>query len=203
MPPRLSEQAEDVEYEEEALEEAPERKGPSPEELRAWRAAAKRLVRQFPDPALRTAAAPVRHVDEDVQRLLERMADVMMTSHGVGLAAPQIGVLRRVLVYRVSEEQGVQALIDPEVLERSEETEIDTEGCLSLMGGELSIPVERHARVRIAALDRSGEPMEFEAEGFEARVIQHEIDHLDGVLIVDRAEGDERKQALRELRLQS
>ena len=200
MPPTMSEQAPDVEYEE---EEAPERTGPSPEELRAWRAAARRLVRQFPDPALRSPASPVGEVDDDVRRLLERMTDVMMTSHGVGLAAPQLGVLRRVLVYRVSEEQGVRALVDPQVLERSEETAVDTEGCLSLLGGELSIPVERHTRVRIAGLDGAGDAVEFDAEGFEARVIQHEIDHLDGVLIVDRVEGEERKQALRELRLQA
>jgi peptide deformylase len=196
----LSDQAEQIADDQEPGEE--ERSGPSPEELRAWRAAARRLVRQFPDPALRTPASPVADVDQDVRHLLQRMTEVMETSHGVGLAAPQIGVLRRMLVYRVSAEDGVQALINPQLLERSEETEVDTEGCLSLLGGELSVPVERHSRVRVSGLNDEGEPVEYDAEGFEARVIQHEIDHLDGVLIVDRVEGEERKQALRELRLQ-
>src|SRR3954469_11292267 len=87
----MSEQAEEI-----LAEEAEdERSGPSPQELRQWRAAARQLVRQFPDPALRSAALPVGEVDDEVRRLLERMTDIMMTSHGVGLAAPQIGVLRR------------------------------------------------------------------------------------------------------------
>jgi peptide deformylase len=193
----MSEQAEDVLTEE--VEE--ERDGPSPQELRQWRAAARQLVRQFPDPALRSPALPVGEVDDEVRRLLERMTDIMMTSHGVGLAAPQIGVLRRILVYRARDDDEVKALVDPELLERSEETDVDTEGCLSLLGGELSIPIERHVRVRIAGLDGNGERVEYDAEGFEARVIQHEVDHLDGVLIVDRVQGEERKQALRELRL--
>ena len=97
----------------------------------------------------------------------------------------------------------IHVLVNPELVERSEETEVENEGCLSLLGGELSIPVERHVRVRVSATDTDGEAVEYEAEGLEARVIQHEIDHLDGVLIVDRAQNDERKGALRELRLRS
>ena len=193
----MSEQAENVETEEEP------QAGPTPEERRAWRAVALQLVRQFPDPVLRTAASPVGEVDDEVRRLVRRMTDVMSSAHGVGLAAPQIGVLRRVLVYRVGEDSDVRTLIDPRLVERSEEMVVDTEGCLSLLGGELSVPIERHASVRVAGLDEQGEQVEYEVEGLEARVIQHEIDHLDGVLITDRAPAEERRAALRELRLRA
>jgi len=177
--------------------------GPTAEERRAWRAAALRLVRQYPDPALRNAASPIGDVDDDVQRLAERMVDVMDRAHGVGLAAPQLGILRRILVYRAGEDDDAKVLINPQLTERSDETEVGTEGCLSLLGGELQVPVERHSRVRVAGLDAAGNPVDHDAEGFEARVIQHEIDHLDGVLIFDRAADGERREALRELRLRA
>jgi len=177
--------------------------GPSDEERRAWRLAALRLVRQYPDPVLKNPAVPVGESDDELRALTARMTDIMRASHGVGLAAPQIGVSRRVLVYGMRDDDEVHVLVNPELVERSEETEVENEGCLSLLGGELSIPVERHVRVRVSATDAAGEPVDYEAEGLEARVIQHEIDHLDGVLIVDRAENDERKGALRELRLRS
>ncbi len=177
--------------------------GPSDEERRAWRLAALRLVRQYPDPVLKNPAVPVGEPDEELRALTARMTDIMRASHGVGLAAPQIGVSRRVLVYGMRDDDVVHVLVNPELVERSEETEVENEGCLSLLGGELSIPVERHVRVRVSATDADGEVVEYEAEGLEARVIQHEIDHLDGVLIVDRAQNDERKGALRELRLRS
>ena len=173
------------------------------EERRAHRAAAVMLVRQYPDPVLRVAADPVVDVDGDVRRLVERMSEVMRQAHGVGLAAPQLGVLRRILVYRVSSDGDVHVLINPELSERSEETQTDTEGCLSLLGGDLQVPVERHVRVVVSAVDGDGNPVEVDAEGLEARVIQHEIDHLDGVLIVDRASKDDRKTALRDLRLRA
>jgi peptide deformylase len=182
-------------------EEAPSR--PSSEERAEWRAAALRLVRQFPDPALRNAASPVAEVDDDVRRLAGRMVDVMTRAHGVGLAAPQLGIQRRILVYRVGEGDEPIVLINPEFVERSEETAVGTEGCLSLLGGELQVPIERHVRVKVSAKDGAGEPVEIDAEGFEARVIQHEVDHLDGVLIVDRATDQERREALRELRLRA
>jgi peptide deformylase len=177
--------------------------GPSDEERRAWRLAALRLVRQYPDPVLKNPAVPVGEPDDELRALTARMTDIMRASHGVGLAAPQIGVSRRVLVYGMRDDDVVHVLVNPELVERSEETEVENEGCLSLLGGELSIPVERHVRVRVSATDADGEVVEYEAEGLEARVIQHEIDHLDGVLIVDRAQNDERKGALRELRLRS
>jgi peptide deformylase len=176
-------------------------RAPTGDERREWRAMARRLVRQYPDPALRSKARAVESVDPEVRQLVERMIDVMSRAHGVGLAAPQLGVLRRVLVYRVGDGDGVKVLVNPELVDRSAETEVDTEGCLSLLGGELSVPVERHARVRVEATDGAGESVEFEAEGLEARVIQHEVDHLDGVLIFDRTDPGERRNALRELRL--
>ena len=192
----MSEQAEELE------QEQPD-PGPSPEERREWRATALRLVRQYPDPALRNAASPVAEVDDEVRRLAARMVDVMDRAHGVGLAAPQLGILRRMLVYRVGEEDAVRVLINPSLSELSEETVVSTEGCLSLLGGELQVPVSRPSRVRVSAVDSDGDPVELEAEGFEARVIQHEIDHLDGVLIVDRAQDEQRREALRELRLRA
>ena len=193
----MSEQAEELEHEED------EDSGPSPEERREWRAAALRLVRQYPDPSLRNPASPVATVDDEVQRLAARMVDVMERAHGVGLAAPQLGVLRRLLVYRVGEDDAVRVLINPQLSEMSEETAVSTEGCLSLLGGELQVPVARHVSLHVSALGVEGEPVELDAEGFEARVIQHEIDHLDGVLIVDRAEDEQRREALRELRLRA
>jgi peptide deformylase len=119
------------------------------------------------------------------------------------LAAPQLGILRRILVYRASDEDEPKVLINPELVERSDETEVGTEGCLSLLGGELQVPVARHLRVRVSGRDVSGDAVDMDVEGFEARVIQHEIDHLDGILIFDRAEDLERREALRELRLRA
>jgi peptide deformylase len=194
--------SEQVEQLDESTPEESEPK-PTPEQRLEWRMAALRLVRQFPDPALRNAATAVAEVDDEVQRLAERMVDVMERAHGVGLAAPQLGILRRILVYRAGEDDDARVLINPELVELSDETEVATEGCLSLLGGELQVPVARHLRVRVAARDASGEQVDLAAEGFEARVIQHEIDHLDGVLIFDRAEDQERRQALRELRLRA
>jgi peptide deformylase len=183
--------------------EAEDEGRPTPEERRAWRVAALRLVRQYPDAALRNAATAVAEVDDEVQQLAERMLDVMERAHGVGLAAPQLGILRRILVYRASDEDEPKVLINPELVERSDETEVGTEGCLSLLGGELQVPVARHRRVRVSGRDASGDAVDMDVEGFEARVIQHEIDHLDGILIFDRAEDQERREALRELRLRA
>jgi peptide deformylase len=183
--------------EEAARERARER------ERREHHAMAMRLVRQYPDPALRVAATAISEVDDEVRSLVERMADIMRRSHGVGLAAPQIGVLQRVFVYRTGADDPVRALINPELSVRSDETEVDTEGCLSLLGGEVTVPVERHERVVARGLDESGEAVEVAAEGLEARVIQHELDHLDGVLIIDRAPKEDRRAALKELRLKA
>jgi peptide deformylase len=164
---------------------------------------AMRLVRQYPDPALRVPATAIAAVDDDVRSLVERMADIMRRSHGVGLAAPQIGVLQRVFVYRSGADDPVHVLINPELSETSDEMESDTEGCLSLLGGEVTVSVDRHIRVVARGLDEAGAPIEVEAEGLEARVIQHELDHLDGILIIDRAPKDDRRAALKELRLKA
>jgi peptide deformylase len=181
----------------------PERERERERERRAHHQMAMQLVRQYPDPALRVAANSIAEVDDEVRRLVERMSEVMRRSHGVGLAAPQVGVLRRVFVYRAGADDPVRVLINPQLGERSDETEVDTEGCLSLLGGEVTVPVERHVRVVAQGLDESGAPVEVEAEGLEARVIQHELDHLDGVLIIDRAPKEDRRAALRELRLKA
>jgi peptide deformylase len=173
------------------------------EERRAHHATAMVLVRQYPDPALRTPAGVVGEVDDSVRHLAERMSEVMERSHGVGLAAPQIGVMRRVLVYRLGADGGPRVVVNPELADLSEETEVDTEGCLSILGGELQVPVERSLRLVLTGLDAGGEPVRVEAEGMEARVLQHEVDHLNGVLIIDRASKEDRRAAMRELRLRA
>jgi peptide deformylase len=172
-------------------------------ERRLHHETAMRLVRQYPDPALRVAARPVPDVTDEVRRLAERMTDIMRRSHGVGLAAPQIGVLHRVLVYRVGPDDPGRVLVNPQLSDLSDEKDTDTEGCLSLLGGELSVPVERSQRLVAEGLDETGAQVRIEAEGFEARVLQHEIDHLDGVLIIDRTDKDARREAMRELRLKA
>ncbi len=159
------------------------------------------IVRQYPDAVLRVPANQVAPDDPDLRALVERMKRVMNDAHGVGLAAPQIGVLKRLLVYRRVDEDDPIVLVNPELTELSDERETDTEGCLSLLGGDLVVPVERSLRLVATGVDEHGEPVRIEAEGMEARVLQHEVDHLDGVLIIDRASKDDRRAALRELRL--
>ena len=117
---------------------------------------------------------------------------------GVGLAAPQVGVLHRVLVYRVQHQAPVAALVNPEIEWKGKELESIEEGCLSLPG--VLVDVERPVHVRVRALDEQGDPLLIEASGLEARVIQHEIDHLDGVLILERTTREQRKEAIRALR---
>jgi peptide deformylase len=173
------------------------------EERRAHHAMAMRLVRQFPDPALRSPARPVQDVDDDVRQLAERMADIMRRAHGVGLAATQIGVMRRVLVYRLSSDDEPKVVVNPELADLSDDTDVDTEGCLSLLGGELQVPVERSLRLVLTGLDDAGDPLRVEVEGMEARVLQHEVDHLNGILIIDRAAKEDRRAAMRELRLKA
>jgi peptide deformylase len=197
---QITAEHEDLEPE---AEPDPERERERERERRAHHQMAMQLVRQYPDPALRVPANVIAEVDDEVRNLVERMSEVMRRSHGVGLAAPQVGVLRRVFVYRAGADDPVRVLINPQLGERSDETEVDTEGCLSLLGGEVTVPVERHVRVVAQGLDESGQPVEVEAEGLEARVIQHELDHLDGVLIIDRAPKEDRRAALRELRLKA
>jgi peptide deformylase len=194
LPTPASEEA-DVEVERE--QDAPE-----PAELdaetRERRDAALRHVRKFGDPVLRATALPVERFDEDLQAEVRRMGELMHDALGVGLAATQLGVLHRVLVYKAYVDDPVTALVNPQLEWLSEELELGDEGCLSLPG--VHVEVERPARLRVRARDASGDRVEVEAEGLEARVIQHEIDHLDGVLILDRISREARKEAMRAMR---
>ena len=167
-------------------------------ETRARREAALKLVRKYGDPVLRSRALEIERFDGALRDEVRRMGRLMHDSLGIGLAATQLGVMHRVLVYRVESEGAIAALVNPVVEWTSEETEPMEEGCLSLPG--VLVDVERPVHVRVRARDERGEPLLVEASGLEARVIQHEIDHLDGVLIVDRTSRDERKRAMRTLR---
>jgi len=171
-------------------------------EREARRRAALAQIRQYPDPALRIRAGEVDEVDETVADLVERMTKLMQEARGVGLAAPQVGVLRRVLVYQTDDEEPVRALVNPRLTASSEEEETLDEGCLSLGAASVVVPVSRPATITVEATTPEGEAVTVEAEGLEARVIQHELDHLDGVLILDRTSQDERRGALAQLRPQ-
>ena len=168
-----------------------------PEEA-ARRAAALAHVRKFGDPALRAKARPVQRFDEELREEVQRMGELMTDAIGVGLAATQLGVLHRVLVYRAQQQAPVAALVNPELQWSGSELETAEEGCLSLPA--VHVEVERPVHVRVKAQNEYGEPITIEASGLEARVIQHEMDHLDGVLILDRASRSERKQAMKALR---
>ena len=172
------------------------------EELDAEREARRRLalaqIRQYPDPVLRMEAKAVDDFDEELGRLIERMRGLMVEANGVGLAATQIGILRRLFVFARGEEDEVRAIVNPEIVRRSDETETDDEGCLSLQG--VAIPVERAVSVRLEGLDERGEQVAYDLDGFPARTAQHELDHLDGVLILDRTTPEARREALGTLR---
>jgi peptide deformylase len=167
-------------------------------EVAARRAVALSQVRKFGDPVLRTRARPVAQFDEALRSETQRMGQLMGDALGVGLAATQVGVLHRVLVYRVQHEAPLAVLVNPEIEWSGREVEMFEEGCLSLPG--VLVDVERPIHVRVRALDERGDQIVIEASGLEARVIQHEIDHLDGVLILDRTTREQRKEAIRALR---
>jgi peptide deformylase len=170
-------------------------------ELEQRRLAALRAVRQLGDPVLRIPASEVTVFDDALREEIARMELIMDEANGAGLAAPQLGALRRILVYRIRDEERPRALVNPSIVWASDETEVDAEGCLSI--GEIVVDVPRAVAVRVDAQDVDGERLSIEAEGFEARVIQHEMDHLDGILIIDRTTKEQRRQALRELRSQA
>jgi peptide deformylase len=159
-------------------------------------------VRQYPDPVLRMRAREVTAFDGALEQLVERMVRVMTDAHGIGLAAPQIGVLQRVLVHHADEDGEPVVLVNARIVERGEGTDSMEEGCLSLGAAEVLVEVERPTRVAVEARAVDGSPLRVEAEGLEARVIQHEIDHLDGILIIDRTSPEQRKEALAKLRPQ-
>ena len=167
-------------------------------ETRARRDAALRAVRKLGDPVLRATALPVERFDETLRTEVLRMDELMQAALGVGLAATQVGILHRLLVYRAYPEDPTTALVNPVLEWVSEELEAAEEGCLSIPG--VHVEVERPARVRVRALDPRGAELLIDAEGLEARVIQHEIDHLDGVLILDRISREARREAMRALR---
>jgi peptide deformylase len=180
--------------------EVEERPVPPPldPEVRARRQAALAHVRKLGDPILRTKALPVERFDDTLRDEVRRMAALMEDALGIGLAAPQVGVSHRLLVYRVEPESPVVALVNPEIEWSSGDEEISEEGCLSLPF--VHVDVERPIAVLVRARDEQGDELVIEATGLEARVIQHEIDHLDGVLILDRTSREQRKAAMRAMR---
>jgi peptide deformylase len=187
--------AEDVVDESEEEREAPP---PLDPEVRARRDAALRHVRKLGDPILKTKARAVERFDDELRDEVARMGALMHDALGIGLAAPQVGISHRVLVYRVEPDTPAVALVNPEIEWSSREAEISEEGCLSLP--MILVDVERPVAVLVRARDEHGEELVVEATGLEARVIQHEIDHLDGILILDRTTREQRKAAMRALR---
>jgi peptide deformylase len=166
-------------------------------EAEARRRLALAQVRQYGDPALRLKAHEVEEFDDDLRRLIDRMTVLMHEAQGVGLAATQVGVLRRLFVYE-PDEDGPRAIVNPVIVERGDETEVDDEGCLSLQG--VRVPVERSTRVVLEGKDPNGEDVRVELDAYGSRIVQHELDHLDGVLIIDRTDEEHRKEALSTLR---
>jgi peptide deformylase len=184
---------EEIEQQGEVLEEKldPERE--------ARRRLALAQVRQYPDPVLRMRANEVESFDDDLRRLVRRMKDLMQDANGVGLAGTQVGTLQRVFVFQPEgEDEAPRALVNPVLTATSEVTIGDTEGCLSMQG--VTIPVERPVKVTIEGKDENGEDVRLELEERDARVVQHELDHLDGILILDRTTPEGRREALGILR---
>ena len=179
------------------VEEEPGKRDP---EREARRRLALGQIRQYPDPALRMKAAQVDAVDDDLRRLVGRMLVLMEGANGIGLAATQVGVLRRVFVCRLGDddEPQLRAFVNPVVTARGDEVATEDEGCLSLQ--QVLVPVERPAAVTLEAQDLDGAPVRLELEALDARVVQHESDHLDGVLILDRTTDEARREALATLR---
>jgi peptide deformylase len=174
------------------------------ERLDAEREARRRLalaqIRQWPDPTLKLRAQEVEAFDDDLGRLVERMGRLMVDANGVGLAANQVGVLRRLFVFRVGDDDEPRVAVNPRIVDPSSERESDDEGCLSMQG--VLVPVERHAALTLEAQDVTGAPLRLELEGLDARIVQHELDHLDGVLILERTTPEARREAMATLRPQ-
>jgi peptide deformylase len=178
-------------------EETEERPALDPE-VEARRAAAMSFIRRLGDPILKSRATPVDRFDNALRGQVGRLAGILSDSLGVGLAAPQLGISQRLLVYRIGPDAPMIALANPELEWRSEEGETLEEGCLSIPG--ITVDIERAVHVRISGRDEEGDERLVEASGLEARVIQHEMDHLDGVLILDRTTREQRREAMRALR---
>ncbi len=167
-------------------------------ELLERREAALAQVVKFGDPVLKSKASPVAEFGAGLRADVERMIAIMRDGLGVGLAATQVGMLRRVLVFQTGPDSEPTGLVNPTIDWLSDEVVVAEEGCLSLP--RVAMDVERSLHVRVGGLDVEGEPVRIEASGLEARVLQHEIDHLDGVLILDRTSREQRKEAMRALR---
>jgi len=182
----------------EQIEQQPEAPPPLDPEVLERRRAALRHVRLLGDPILKTKARPVERFDDELRDEVARMSVLMHDALGIGLAAPQVGISHRVLVYRVEPDSPAVALVNPEIEWSSRDEEISEEGCLSLP--LVHVDVERPVAVLVRARDEHGDEVLVEASGLEARVIQHEIDHLDGILILDRTTREQRKAAMRALR---
>jgi peptide deformylase len=158
-----------------------------------------RHVRQYPDPVLRAKAADVVDFDDELAALVERMSSIMSDAHGIGLAAPQLGLRLRLFTFQ-PEEGDAEAVVNPTITWKSEETDLDQEGCLSL-GDNVRVPVRRAVAIKVEARTPTGEDRLWELDDYYARVFQHEIDHLDGVLMIDRVEDAEaRAEAMAQLR---
>ena len=159
-----------------------------------------RPILTAPDPRLKAVSEPVSRVDGDIRKLIDEMLESMYAAEGIGLAAVQVGVPRRVLVMDLAQKEGrraPRAYINPKILWASEETEIVQEGCLSVP--DIWEDVERPSRIRAEFLDRDGKPQTLEADGLLATCLQHEMDHLDGILFVDHLSKLKRSIALRKL----
>ena len=167
-------------------------------ELLQRRDAALAQVVKFGDPVLKSVASPVTEFGPELRAEAERMVAIMRDSFGVGLAATQVGILRRLLVFQAGSDSEPTGLVNPQFEWLSDEVVVAEEGCLSLP--RVAMDVERPLHARVSGQDVEGEPVTIEASGLEARVLQHEIDHLDGILILDRTPRDQRKAALRALR---
>ncbi|TML38184.1 MAG: peptide deformylase [Actinobacteria bacterium] len=155
-------------------------------------------IRQYPDPVLRMRANEIESFDDDLRRLVERMTTLMQEARGVGLAGTQVGTLQRLFVFQPTEEDEPRAVVNPVLVSASEVTLSETEGCLSLQG--VTIPVERPVKVTVEGKDETGADIRIELEEHAARVAQHELDHLDGILILDRTTPEARREALGILR---
>jgi peptide deformylase len=155
-------------------------------------------IRQYPDAALRMQARPVEEFDDHLRDLVERMKRLMHDASGIGLAATQVGVLQRLFVFHPNEDDEPVAVVNPEIVERSDETDVADEGCLSIQN--VLVPVERAATVTLVGRNEDGEEVRYELDDIYARAAQHEADHLDGVLMLDRTTPDARREALGKLR---
>jgi peptide deformylase len=164
------------------------------------RAAAFTRIRQWGDPVLRETAAPVSVFDDALRAEVARMADLMDDALGAGLAAPQVGTLHRLFVYRAAPDGPLGVVVNPRITHASEEAITTDEGCLSIGRADVWVPVERSGEVEVAALDVKGHEITIRAEGREAVILQHETDHLDGVLMLARTTPEHRRAALRRLR---